>query len=258
MKALPNSRFHSKRVWGTSDITQTTIVRRCRCRKTFRWTVARHHPGLYRIAPSIKFFGQPMWLAQLNAVLWAEPFIVPAPMIWCLVYLRQIFVRRCHERKKAPATEGQGKLSRGTEWSVRPYPLCTHWLGRTSLSRFAHVLGFVHLRQIIARRSQAPTGPGTKTFEIDQSFEPGARNRRPTAVGGSEDARSSMSDEFDSLDATEKAGIRATLIRCRVLAAKIANELRNKRPEHFVDKLSLSALLSSLEYAARLLEQKRP
>ena len=40
-----------------------------------------------------------------------------------------------------------------------------------------------------------------------------------------------MSDEFDSLDANEKAGIRATLIRCRVLAAKIANELRNKKPE---------------------------
>ena len=50
-----------------------------------------------------------------------------------------------------------------------------------------------------------------------------------------------MSDEFDSLDATEKAAIRATLIRCRVLAAKIANELRNKRAEHFVDKLSLSS-----------------
>ena len=50
-----------------------------------------------------------------------------------------------------------------------------------------------------------------------------------------------MSDEFDSLDATEKAAIRATLIRCRVLAAKIANELRNKRPEHFVDKLPLSS-----------------
>ena len=37
-----------------------------------------------------------------------------------------------------------------------------------------------------------------------------------------------MSDEFESLDATEKAGIRAELNRCRVLAAKIANELRNK------------------------------
>ena len=76
-------------------------------------------------------------------------------------------------------------------------------------------------------------------------------------MGGSEDARSSMSDEFDSLAATEKAAIRATLIRCRVLAAKIANELRNKKPEHFVDKLSLADIHASLEYAARLLEQKR-
>ena len=46
-----------------------------------------------------------------------------------------------------------------------------------------------------------------------------------------------MSDEFDGLDATEKAGIGAALNRCRVLAAKIANELRNKKREHFVDKL---------------------
>ena len=65
-----------------------------------------------------------------------------------------------------------------------------------------------------------------------------------------------MSDEFDSLDATQKAGIGATLIRCRVLAAKIANELRNKRPEHFVDKLSLADIHASLEYAAGVLEQK--
>src|SRR5262249_41903021 len=42
--------------------------------------------------------------------------------------------------------------------------------------------------------------------------------------------RAAMSDEFEGLDATEKAGIRAALIRCRVLAAKIANDLRNKRP----------------------------
>ena len=58
-----------------------------------------------------------------------------------------------------------------------------------------------------------------------------------------------MSDEFDGLDATEKAATRATLIRCRVLAAKIANELRNKRPEHFVDKLSLADIHTSLERA---------
>jgi len=62
-----------------------------------------------------------------------------------------------------------------------------------------------------------------------------------------------MSDEFDSLDATEKAAIRATLIRCRVLAAKIANELRNKRPEHFVDKLLLADIYVSLEYVADVL-----
>jgi hypothetical protein len=49
-----------------------------------------------------------------------------------------------------------------------------------------------------------------------------------------------MFDEFDGLDATEKAGIGAALNRCRALAAKIANELRNKRPEHFVDKLPLA------------------
>src|SRR5215471_9247715 len=80
-----------------------------------------------------------------------------------------------------------------------------------------------------------------------QNFEPGARNRRPTIdVGGSEDARSIMSDEFDSPDATEKVAIRATLIRCRVLAAKIANELRNKKPQHFVDKSSLAQLYAMI------------
>jgi hypothetical protein len=63
-----------------------------------------------------------------------------------------------------------------------------------------------------------------------------------------------MSHEFDGLDATEKVGIRAAL-RCRVLAAKIANELRNKRPEHFVNKLSLADIHTSLECAANVLEQ---
>jgi hypothetical protein len=62
-----------------------------------------------------------------------------------------------------------------------------------------------------------------------------------------------MSNAFDSLDATEKAGIGAELNRCRVLAAKIANELRNKRPEHFVDKLPLAYIHASLERAADVL-----
>ena len=62
-----------------------------------------------------------------------------------------------------------------------------------------------------------------------------------------------MSDEFDSLDATEKAGIGAALNRSRALAAKIANELRNKKPEHFVEKSSLAEIHSSLERAADVL-----
>ena len=62
-----------------------------------------------------------------------------------------------------------------------------------------------------------------------------------------------MSDEFDSLDVIEKAAVVTELNRCRVLAAKIANELRNKGPEHFVDKLSLAEIRASLERAADVL-----
>ena len=65
-----------------------------------------------------------------------------------------------------------------------------------------------------------------------------------------------MSHEFDGLDATEKVGIEGALNRCRALAAEIASELRNKRPEHFVDKLSLADFYASLEHAADVLGQK--
>ena len=64
-----------------------------------------------------------------------------------------------------------------------------------------------------------------------------------------------MSDEFDGLDATEKAGIGATLNRCRALAAKIGNELRNNKPEHFFDKLSLADVHASLERVADVLSR---
>ena len=59
-----------------------------------------------------------------------------------------------------------------------------------------------------------------------------------------------MSDEFDGLHATERAGIGTALNRCRALAAKIANELRYKRPEHFVDERSLADIYYSLEHIA--------
>ncbi len=65
-----------------------------------------------------------------------------------------------------------------------------------------------------------------------------------------------MSDEFDGLDATEKAGIEGAMNRCRDLAAQIESELHNKSPEDFVDKLSLADFLASLECAADVLGQK--
>jgi hypothetical protein len=67
-----------------------------------------------------------------------------------------------------------------------------------------------------------------------------------------------MSDGFDDLDATEKAGVEAALIRYRTLAAKIANELRNNRPEHSVDRLSLADIHASLEHAADVLSTVKP
>src|SRR5215831_12813268 len=131
--------------------------------------------------------------------------------LWGLVHLRQIFVRRCHGRKKPrphwdTCWPGQVKAEQ-VEGRVRPFPLCKTQ-GRTLLKwrrRRPRNL-FVCAKNLLVE-AMAPTGPDTKTFEIDQSFEPGARNRRPMA-GGSEDARNSMSDAFDSLDATEKAAIR--------------------------------------------------
>jgi hypothetical protein len=62
-----------------------------------------------------------------------------------------------------------------------------------------------------------------------------------------------MSDEFDGLDATEKAGTEGALNRCRTLAAQIESELCNKRPEHFIDTLSLADFYISLEHAAAVL-----
>jgi hypothetical protein len=71
--------------------------------------------------------------------------------------------------------------------------------------------------------------------------------------GGPETVGAYMLDDFDDLDGTEKAGVGAELNRCRALAAKIANELRNKRPEHFVDKVAMADIHASLERAADVL-----
>jgi hypothetical protein len=60
-----------------------------------------------------------------------------------------------------------------------------------------------------------------------------------------------MSDEFERLHGVEKAAV--GLNRSRALAAKIANELRNKKPEHFVDEFSLADIYYSLEHVANVL-----
>ena len=61
-----------------------------------------------------------------------------------------------------------------------------------------------------------------------------------------------MSDEFDRLHEVEKVAVERVLNRSRVLTAKIANELRNKRPEHF-DEFSLADIYYSLEHLANVL-----
>ena len=62
-----------------------------------------------------------------------------------------------------------------------------------------------------------------------------------------------MPEDFDSLGVREQAAMEAALNRCRALAAQIASELRNKRPEHFVDKLALADIHACLERAAYVL-----
>jgi hypothetical protein len=65
-----------------------------------------------------------------------------------------------------------------------------------------------------------------------------------------------MSDDFDRLDAIEKSAVAAALNRCRVLVRQIESELRNKRPEHLLDKASLADFCASLEHAVGVLQKK--
>ena len=65
-----------------------------------------------------------------------------------------------------------------------------------------------------------------------------------------------MSDEFDSSDAIEKTGAKRALNRCCALARQIESELRNQRPEHFVDKVALAELYAFLERAADIVGRK--
>jgi hypothetical protein len=70
--------------------------------------------------------------------------------------------------------------------------------------------------------------------------------------------RTTPNSEFDDLDPIEKTGIEAALKRCRALAAQIESDLRNKRREHFVDKLSFAPLLRRLPMSSERKADGRP
>jgi hypothetical protein len=65
-----------------------------------------------------------------------------------------------------------------------------------------------------------------------------------------------MSYDFDSLDANEKAALKGALIRCRALLGRIESALCNEKPEHFFDELTLADFCASLERATDILGQK--
>jgi hypothetical protein len=62
-----------------------------------------------------------------------------------------------------------------------------------------------------------------------------------------------VSDEFDGLDALEKAALKGALNRCRILTLK----LRNMSPEQFPDKVSLADFHASLERAGDVFGRKK-
>jgi hypothetical protein len=64
-----------------------------------------------------------------------------------------------------------------------------------------------------------------------------------------------MSEEFDSLPATEKTAVEAALNRCRALADQIEGMLRNG--EQPGDRALLADLYVSLKRAAKIFEGKR-
>jgi hypothetical protein len=99
-----------------------------------------------------------------------------------LVHLRQRFVRRSHGRKRPrPIKAGASWHSGIGGYSALP---ALHQLRRDCRAEHPSValptswVLFICAKNLLVE-AMAPTGHGTKTFEPDQSFEPGARNRRP-------------------------------------------------------------------------------
>jgi hypothetical protein len=77
-------------------------------------------------------------------------------------------------------------------------------------------------------------------------------SRKKTNAGR---ATSGTSAEFHGLDATERAAMKAAIIRCRALAHQIESELLKKRAEDFQNLTALADFQASLESAAEVLER---
>jgi hypothetical protein len=57
-----------------------------------------------------------------------------------------------------------------------------HRRAERPLGRFAPRPGFICAKTLLVE-TKAPQAPTPKPFDLDQNFEPSARNRRPTAIG---------------------------------------------------------------------------
>ena len=99
-----------------------------------------------------------------------------------LVRLRQRFVRRCHDGK-GPDPLRPGQVGRADRSRIRPFPPCIAF-GPNIPQSLCPRPRFCSSAPKLCSLKPTPTGPDTKTFEIDQSFEPGARTRRPTDGSG--------------------------------------------------------------------------
>src|SRR5262245_11167452 len=96
-----------------------------------------------------------------------------------------------HRRKRPRPEGGWGQASRGhlaeRIGNVELNPPRSALLCRPYVVSNASLVAQDPVRDLfvsakdLSLEAMAPTGPGTKTIEIDQSFEPRARNRRPTA-----------------------------------------------------------------------------
>src|SRR5262249_36501630 len=89
--------------------------------------------------------------------------------------------------EKAPAIDGRGKLSRAGV-SDQFGPSRSAFTGRAEHPLVAEQTSWVLL---ISAKNLLVEAQAPRPFDLDQTFEPRVRNRRPTIdVGGSEDARS--------------------------------------------------------------------